>query len=428
MDDVDWKDENVNNVDDGMEWLSGSDTIMEYKFSDTKNIKCSVFDTDNNDIGDGFPKKNNKHEKNVLNLCNGITVVPPYRVQPLCGFNVFGNGVSYKNLSLYNPFDDAIYIKKVTAWFSVVFGDKLYFSCLVCRVEEITASLNCDQWSDEEMSNGSFRRKCQSWLDMQPRFDNNKLEIPPHDFKTILTVNLFPHQHVLGNVSGTFNVHLWNASLQGKSAGTVTVPLEEVLMMQHKVSRYHHVTTTSSISVAIQRLVSATQDGDDKRFVFLLSLRNDASQLLQIVKVCEKANNDKKIFRIRYNEGLIIYPGTQMDVTFIMYNVSDTPCGNLNCVLQIVTNEITVNSQIEIPYWDLVSGCSKHGSDSTKQKRISQEFVPTKVKVCFIFIFCFNFPVSNYNWINTNYTASGCQGGNYETSRHKNHVENTVSA
>ncbi|KAJ6814767.1 uncharacterized protein M6B38_138155 [Iris pallida] len=271
--------------------------------------------------------------------CKGIGVESSYGVEPFGGFDVSSDGRLTWNFSLYNHFEDGLYVEEVSAQVSVYTEHTSSFDNSICSIEV---------FHQPSRQFGSF---CEaggrnSWTENWPC---GQQEVPPQNTETTVKVNLWPP--VKGKVSGAICMELWN-SRRDKS-DTVIVPLEAEVD-----GRANYNSLSGSVSVFFESLVP----WNGRRMVCSLSLRNSASNLLSLIHIAESS----KAFEIKYTKGLLLYPGSITRVALISYTTptgsEDSPTGipweSFNCKLSVVNND-SVSPQIILPCQELVHACHR---------------------------------------------------------------------
>lgn len=297
----------------------------------------------------------------------GFAVESPYGVRPLIGPDVFSQGRWSQNLSLFNPFDESLYVQEVTAWISVSLGNVSHSTEAICSLENLHGSDDHTIRSVEDGLNVTSGQVGISVMAMKP---HRNWEISPHNTDTIIEVD-FSYDSK-GELFGALCMQLLRPS-QDK-VDILMFPLEADLGAQ---ATYDYA--TGPISVSLESLGSCDASGN---LAVAVSLRNSASHLLSVLKISEVA--PEKVFQIKYMEGLILFPGTVTQVAVISYSYlpveshdssTEWPNVNVNCRLLILINDSS-SSQAEIPCQDIIHICSRHQLDSL----IGYEHQPEKVK------------------------------------------------
>ncbi|XP_015070086.1 uncharacterized protein LOC107014616 isoform X2 [Solanum pennellii] len=291
----------------------------------------------------------------------GFTVESPYRIQPFVGLDISSSGRLSKNLSLYNPYNEALYVEEVTIWTSISSGDNTRYAKAICNMNK-----------GEDSNNNFSLLGVKEWLDVKgdevgiPLVairPHRNWKIDPHKTETIIELD-FP-SHTTGEIFGAFSLQLLSSSKV--KADTIIVPLKAEL---GKMSA--HSELMDPLLLSIQTVEPCATDGTS---VVALSVRNDSPYILSIVKVSEAGENIK-YFRVRYVEGLILFPGTVTQVAVVTYPPVQAHEMSMNCKLLVSTND-SRTSEIEVACMDVVSLHSggKHDS-SIGQEENSDEVEP----------------------------------------------------
>lgn len=297
----------------------------------------------------------------------GFALESPYGVQPLIDVDVSSSGKWRKNLSLFNPFNEALYVEELTAWISVSSGNTSHSTKAVCSINSIQdlhelSLLSVQEWIDV--------RSAEVGLPLVSMRPHKNWEVDPHKMETILELDFsFPAK---GRIFGAFCLQLLRSSKD--EIDTLIVPLDVEFGL---ISAYHE--HGSRISVSLKALVPCDSSGTA---VVSLSVKNDSPHMLSIVNI-SKVGEGTKYFHIKYMEGLILFPSTVTHValvlcTSISFEILGPPSEiaetNMNCELRMLTND-SRNSEIKIPCRDLVSVCSSHTLDSSVGARQGSEEV-----------------------------------------------------
>ena len=242
-------------------------------------------------------------------------------------------------------------MEEVTTWISSS-GNSNRSALVICSVDGFQQSSNefDSSLNDKESFAVEPDELGLSWVDVRPL---KQWEVLPHNTETIIGMKLWPHLE--GKFFGVICMKLRD-SKQDKT-DMVIIPLE---LEVH--GRATFVELTGAVSVFFEPLVPC----DGKGSIFSLSLRNEASYLLRVVKISEDTES-KKLFHLKYMEGLILFPGAMTRIGLISYTpptdsqdiASEIPGISLNCKLLIVTND-SASPLIRIPCQDIVHACFKH--------------------------------------------------------------------
>ncbi|PIA46409.1 hypothetical protein AQUCO_01500150v1 [Aquilegia coerulea] len=278
----------------------------------------------------------------------GVVIESLYQIQPLVGLNVSLDGVLKKNVSLYNPFDDTLYVKEITVWISVSSENISHSAEAACKMNNIQSLgeynyyFNSKEWLDI--------RTDQVDLPLMALRPHRSWEISPHSTETIAEINFL--DGAKGSVFGAFSMEVQRSS-QDKT-DIIVIPLEAEV---HDKSSGGDL--TGSVIVYFEPLPC---EGCEQSIV--LSLKNRASFPLHVAKITE-VTQSSNIFHIKHMDGLLLFPGTVTQIAVITCPLDDsqgTSNGvsdlHLSCKLLVLTND-SGNPQIEIPCQDVIHACSK---------------------------------------------------------------------
>lgn len=276
----------------------------------------------------------------------GYAIESPFGIQPLSGVEISPGGRLSRNFSLFNPFDEPLYVEEITAWISISLGDNSLET-------EGTCSVNDFQVFDTRLSptikDRLVVKSSQVGSPIVAIRPHRKWDISPHNSETLFEIDITVGDE--GKIFGAFCLNLLRSSED--TSDTIMVPIEA------KVDRH-------SASDTVGKFVSATLEGlatcDSGEIAITISLRNDASYILSFVKVLEV--DDAKLFRIKYKEGLLLFPGsvTQVGIIYCSHLHLDSPeVSDLqeNCKLSILTND-SASPLIVIPCEDIIYICFEH--------------------------------------------------------------------
>ncbi|WCJ31096.1 hypothetical protein M5689_012611 [Euphorbia peplus] len=287
----------------------------------------------------------------------GYAVESPYKISPVVNLDTDSSGRLIKNLSLFNPFNENLYVTEISAWISVSQANSSYQTEASCRIEKFEDSdrpslLVVKDWLVVNSAKAGF-----PLMAMRPHDD---WKIGPRGSETVIEIE-FPFQSE-AQIVGAIYMQLVSSSRE--KFDTVLVPVE--IELDGKFA-YNGMTASGSVSVSLEALVPC----DASNTVVAISLRNGASHLLSVVKINEFAT--VKDFLIKYVEGLLLFPGTVTQVatvscTQLLAHVHDPSAemanANKNWKLVVMTNDSS-NPEIEIPSWNIIRICSRHHKDST---------------------------------------------------------------
>ncbi|XVF61132.1 hypothetical protein PTKIN_Ptkin08bG0104700 [Pterospermum kingtungense] len=278
----------------------------------------------------------------------GFAVEAPYEIQPLVSVDIPSGGQLSENLSLFNPFNETIYVEEITSWISVSVGNSTHHSEAVCSMENFQGYkghglLGAEDWL--VMNSGKFGFPLMS---MRP---NRNWEINPQTSETIIEIDLSSESK--GKIFGVFCMRLWRSSQD--ASDIVMVPLE--VDLGRKASYDDHA---NSLSASLDSLVP--YDGSETVFV-AISLKNAAPHVLSFLRISEVA--DAKVFNIKYVEGLLLFPGAVTQVALITCSklpveihdsASEVSKTIRSCKFLIMTNDSS-SAQIEVSYEAVIQIC-----------------------------------------------------------------------
>lgn len=271
----------------------------------------------------------------------GFAIESPYLIKPLSGFDISSSGRWRKNLSLFNPFDEALYVEEMTAWITTSSGNASRSSKCICHSQNM-----------EDTSNYSML-SAKDWLVLErveagrPRIairPQKNWEVGPRKMETVVELDISGHFE--GKVAAVFCMRLLRSP--NREIDTVMVPLEAEL---HQSS----APDTGRVSLSLEALVPCSTSGS---IVVGLFVRNDAPYLLNVIKVTQIGENLENL-QIKSVDGLILFPNTITQVASFSYVHTESHEANMNCKILILMND-TRNSQMEIPCSDVISVCSGH--------------------------------------------------------------------
>ncbi|KAG6774003.1 hypothetical protein POTOM_021352 [Populus tomentosa] len=285
----------------------------------------------------------------------GYAVESPYNISPLFSLDAPSSGQLSKTFSLFNPFDETLYVKEVSAWISVSQGNILHNTEATCSLEILGGP---DELSLLGVKDWLVVRNVQMGFPLMAMKPQESWEILPRSSGTIMEMDFSFESE--GNVYGAICMQLLRSS-QDKT-DTVMVPLE--LEWDGKVAESGFA---GLVSVSLETLVPYDVGST---VVLAISLRNEAPHVLNVVSVREVAA--VKAFQIKYIEGLLLFPGTVTQVatitcTHLLVQLHDSTSEmsntNKDCKLVVLTNDSSI-PQIEIPCQDIVHVCLRNQKDS----------------------------------------------------------------
>lgn len=272
----------------------------------------------------------------------GYGVASPYDIQPFKDLYLSTNGRRIKKLLLFNPFNEMIYLKELSAWVSVSLGNTSSFVEALCHINTFKVSND-----ESHMLNLKGRLE----FPMMSIRLHNSWEVDSHHVETIVEIDFSSDYEV--QVFGYFYLEVTKSS--DDQIDTIMVPLEA------EVEGKSIHDATDYVSVSFEALLPC--DGSESTTV-MLSLRNIGHNLLNLVNVSEIGAR-AKIFQIKYVKGLILFPGTVTQIAIVTYDpltveLDDTSPElsdmDMKCKLLVQTNDST-RPRIEIPCRDIFKAC-----------------------------------------------------------------------
>uniref|UniRef100_A0A0E0K9T6 Uncharacterized protein n=1 Tax=Oryza punctata TaxID=4537 RepID=A0A0E0K9T6_ORYPU len=265
----------------------------------------------------------------------GMAVGSPYQLEPLAGMDVIIGGRLERNLSIFNPFDDSLYVEEVAVWMSSFQGTK-QSSHIVCQLGPFDESLEFTSLR----SNWYTASSTEFGLPMIHIRPSEQWEVLPTQSSTVVELKLQPLSE--GMVFGAICMKLRNCT--SDRVDTVVIPIE----LEVRARSYYE--PTNLVSVTFERVSSCAGVGS----IISLSLRNEGTKLLKIVRVTEDNSDGSINFEVKYLNGLILFPDTLTDIALIKY--TSVPMDNSfdNCNIVVETNS-SVGSSILIPCQDVIS-------------------------------------------------------------------------
>ncbi|CAN0864178.1 Transmembrane protein 131-like [Linum grandiflorum] len=273
----------------------------------------------------------------------GYGVESPYAISRLTSISIPSGGELRKNLSIFNPFNETIAVKEVSAWVSISLGNISHHLEATCSLRNFMSSdnlslLNAKDWLTVQNGQAGF-----PLLSLRP---HENWEVAPNQRGQIVELDFSFGSE--GRIFGAFCVHLLRPSQNDSEA--IVVPLEAA----RSGGRAYDL-----ISVSLEALPCYAC----KTPVVAISLLNGAGYMLNVVKISEAGST---IFQIKYTQGLLLFPGSSTQVALVgcpqaQYELCDSEPDN--CKLIILTNDSS--TQIEVPSQDVIYLCSKHQKDSS---------------------------------------------------------------
>ncbi|CAK8539755.1 unnamed protein product [Lathyrus sativus] len=278
----------------------------------------------------------------------GYATESPFGIQPLSGLEISPGGRLRRNFSLFNPFDEPLYVEEITAWISISLGDSNFVETEgICSVNDFQVF---DTRLSPTIKDRLVVKSSQVGSPIVVIRPNRKWDIASQSSETLFEMDITVGLE--GKIFGAFCLRLLRSSQD--TSDTIMVPIEA------------EVDSHSSASATVSKFLSASLEGlatcDSGEIAITISLRNDASHILSFVKVLEVA--DMELFHIKYKEGLLLFPGTITQVGIIYCNhlhLDSREVADLreNCKLSILTNDST-SPLIVIPCEDILYICFEH--------------------------------------------------------------------
>ncbi|XP_027362100.1 uncharacterized protein LOC113869814 [Abrus precatorius] len=280
----------------------------------------------------------------------GYATESPFRIQPLSSMQISPGGRLSKNFSLFNPFDETLFVEQITAWVSVSLGHSSVETEAICSVNDFQVF---DARPFPTIKDRLVVKSNQFGSPIVAIRPHRNWVIGPHISETLMEMDITVGFE--GKVFGAFCLHLLRSSQD--ASDTIMVPIEAEVDIH-------------SAHDTVGTFVSATLDGlatcDSGEIAITISLRNDGPYVLSFLKVIEAS--DTQLFHIKYKEGLLLFPGavTQVGIIYCNHLLKDLhdlapTISSLRekCKLLILTND-SVSPLIEIPCEDILYICFEH--------------------------------------------------------------------
>ncbi|KAL9327674.1 hypothetical protein ACSQ67_002677 [Phaseolus vulgaris] len=279
----------------------------------------------------------------------GYATESPFGIQPLSGMQISPGGRVSKNFSLFNPFDETLYVEEITAWISISSGHYSVETEAICRINDFQVF---DAWLFPTIKDRLVANTGQVGSPIVAIRPHRNWSIAPHGSETLMEMDIMVGFE--GKILGAFCLHLLRPSQD--TSDIIMVPIEAEVD-----SHSAYDTAGIFISATLEGLASC----DSGEIAITISLRNDAPNVLSFVKVIEVS--DTELFRIKFKEGLLLFPGTVTKVGIIycshlhleLHDFSPKSSLQENCKLLILTNDSS-SPLIEIPCEDILYICFEH--------------------------------------------------------------------
>jgi hypothetical protein len=274
----------------------------------------------------------------------GMVVSSPYQILPLTGIDIVVGDFLERNLSIYNPYDDTLYVEGVAVWMSSLESVR-QSSHIFCQLGHSDGALELSSLN----SNWYTASNAESGRPMIYIRPSEQWEVLPS--KSSSTVELKLQALSVGKVFGAISLKLRNCT-----AGTMDT---FVIPIELKVQTRTYYDSSGLISVTFER-TSCCASGS----FFSLYLQNDASILLKVVGVTENNKNGPMIFQIKYLNGLILFPDTLTHIALVKH-ASSVPddISFSSCNIVVETNS-TLGRSIIVPCEDLVRASHSYKSNT----------------------------------------------------------------
>ncbi|KAK7309223.1 hypothetical protein RJT34_05775 [Clitoria ternatea] len=280
----------------------------------------------------------------------GYATESPFGIQPLSGVRISPGGRLSTNFSLFNPFDETLYVEEVAASISISSGHSFVETEAICSINGFHVF---DSDLFPTIKDRLVVKSSQYGSPIVAIRPHRNWSIGPHTSETLMEMDITVGLE--GKIFGAFCLHLLRSSQD--TSDTIIVPIEAEVD-----SHFAHDAAGVFVSATLEGLATC----ESGEIAITISLRNDAPHVLTFVEVVEVS--DTELFHMKYKEGLLLLPSTVTQVGIIY-------CSNLhldlhdfahkvvslreNCKLLILTNDST-SPQIEIPCEDILYICSEH--------------------------------------------------------------------
>lgn len=295
----------------------------------------------------------------------GFAIESPYGMHPL--FDTSSGGRWSRNLTLFNSFDETLYVEEVTASLSVSMSNTFLYTEAVCQVNNIQESDELEMPSIKDRLDMGNDQVGLSLMSMRPF---RSWEIGPQESEAIVEIDFSVESE--GSFFGVVCMQLLRSSQE--KFDTVMIPLEA----EFDGKGTHSGSLSTSLKVLYASNASKT--------AIAISLRNAFPYLLSVFNITVITElEDEDIFQIKFMEGLLLFPGTDTQVAVVAckhinLKFNDTPPHvpvlYENCKLIILTND-SFSPQIEILCEEIINICSRHQLGSfVGYKHVSDNGVP----------------------------------------------------
>ncbi|GJN30508.1 hypothetical protein PR202_gb18819 [Eleusine coracana subsp. coracana] len=277
----------------------------------------------------------------------GMAVSSPYQILPLTGIDVVVGDRLERNLSIYNPYNDTLYVEEVAVWMSSLESTG-QSSHIVCQLGHSAGALEISSLN----SNWYTAKSAESGRPMIYVRPSEQWEVLPSKSNSVVELKLQALSE--GKMFGAISLKLRNCT--AATMHTFVIPIE---LEVHKRTYYD---SSGLVAVTFERTSSCGASGS----IFSLYLQNDASNLLRVVGVTENSQNGAMIFQVKYLNGLILFPGTVTHIALVshIYSVPDPDDISFNSCNLVVETNSTLGSSIIIPCEDLLHASLAYTSNA----------------------------------------------------------------
>ncbi|XP_021714276.1 uncharacterized protein LOC110682278 [Chenopodium quinoa] len=283
-----------------------------------------------------------------LVVAKGSAIESPYKLIPLVGLDTSSGEWLSRKLSISNPFDETIDLEEVTLLLSVFESSGSLLIESICRKQN-PKGFSKFSFSSDKLLNGDTEQSDSIIMTVRPLA--NWL-ISPHKSQSVLEMAFSSDSE--RKVVGAICMELFRPLKDEKDM--LVIPFETELK---KTEPWKD--TTSSLSVSMEAVGLC----DTSETTISVSVRNRALTLLKIVKINE-AVDSRKILKIKYLEGLLLFPGSTSQVAIVTYKSSnmeydsflEIPGVSTSCKLEILVNDST-SPLIEVPCLNIFAVCPR---------------------------------------------------------------------
>ncbi|KAL0380898.1 UNVERIFIED_CONTAM: hypothetical protein Sangu_0154100 [Sesamum angustifolium] len=204
----------------------------------------------------------------------GFAVESPYSIKPISDLDVSSSGRWRNNLSLFNPFNEALYVEEVTAWISISSENTSRSVKAICGIHRMEDPSEdnifwAKEWLDVESSEGSLPK-----IAIRP---HKNWELGPQNTENILELDI--SDSFSGKIFGAFCLQLMRSSENKRE--TVVVPLEVELNPNPD-------SDTDHVSVSLEALVPCNISGSVVVALSINDTRRSEIEIpcIDVINVC----------------------------------------------------------------------------------------------------------------------------------------------